>query len=347
MQAVFLRLVRRRQRGRHLFLHQRAGDIRAPEPGAAADGNLWRQRRGRSAVRLLDHVRRYRVPCAVRGRAGRTAVGVVRVMRVGLLGSRCDAWLAYPFARSLGELYVLHAALGHRPGDVRPARQRRAAVALVRRAPGPRRRRARLRLEPGRRRAAARHRALGERIPPSAGAGATAVSPRPSVAARARCRDSCCCARIRQRLGSTRTARPQPPPAEAAATSGATLAVALRSRTLWCLALGSACLWFSIQAVTSQITIFLEREAGFAPVRATRLVFADLRAQLLRQVPVRRRQRLVPQAPGDAAGEPDAPRRLPAAVRHRAGWTAAGRPIPAGSPSSRSCSASASAAASR
>jgi len=53
--------------------------------------------------------------------------------------------------------------------------------------------------------------------------------------------------------------------------TGATLRQALRSRTLWCLALGSACLWFSMQAVTSQLTIFLEREAGYAPARATAL----------------------------------------------------------------------------
>lgn len=52
---------------------------------------------------------------------------------------------------------------------------------------------------------------------------------------------------------------------------GVTLVTALRSRTLWCLALGSACLWFSIQAVTSQITIYLEREAGLGPLEATRL----------------------------------------------------------------------------
>lgn len=62
--------------------------------------------------------------------------------------------------------------------------------------------------------------------------------------------------------------------AEPAATAragaiGVTLREAVRTRTLWCLALGSACLWFSIQAVTSQITIFLEREAHFAPLRAT------------------------------------------------------------------------------
>jgi len=56
-----------------------------------------------------------------------------------------------------------------------------------------------------------------------------------------------------------------------ATQTGVALADALRSRTLWCLALGSACLWFSIQAVTSQVTIFLEREAGYAPLAATQL----------------------------------------------------------------------------
>lgn len=60
-------------------------------------------------------------------------------------------------------------------------------------------------------------------------------------------------------------------PGPDAARAGATLREALRSRTLWCLALGSACLWFSMQAVTSQLTIFLEREAGFAPAHATAL----------------------------------------------------------------------------
>ncbi len=59
--------------------------------------------------------------------------------------------------------------------------------------------------------------------------------------------------------------------------SGATLATALRSRTLWCLALGSACLWFCNQAILSQLTIFLEREAHLPPRAATdlfSLVFA-------------------------------------------------------------------------
>ena len=55
------------------------------------------------------------------------------------------------------------------------------------------------------------------------------------------------------------------------AVDGVPFAAALRSRTLWCLALGSACLWFAIQALTSQITIYLEQEAGLAPQRATAL----------------------------------------------------------------------------
>jgi len=55
------------------------------------------------------------------------------------------------------------------------------------------------------------------------------------------------------------------------AVDGVSFALALRSRTLWCLAIGSACLWFSIQAMTSQITIYFEQEAGLAPQRATAL----------------------------------------------------------------------------
>ena len=68
-------------------------------------------------------------------------------------------------------------------------------------------------------------------------------------------------------------ARPQggAAPGTAVERSGLSLREALATRTFWCLALGSACLWFSIQAVTSQISIFLERQAGFAPVEATRI----------------------------------------------------------------------------
>jgi MFS family permease len=46
---------------------------------------------------------------------------------------------------------------------------------------------------------------------------------------------------------------------------------ALRSRTLYVLALGSACLWFTFQAINSQIQIFLEFEAGLPATTATRL----------------------------------------------------------------------------
>ena len=52
---------------------------------------------------------------------------------------------------------------------------------------------------------------------------------------------------------------------------GMPFADALRSRTLWCLAIGSACIWFSIQAITSQFTIYLEKDAGFQPLDATQL----------------------------------------------------------------------------
>ena len=52
---------------------------------------------------------------------------------------------------------------------------------------------------------------------------------------------------------------------------GVPFARAIRSRTLWTLAIGSACLWFTFQAVNSQITIYLELEAGLTPENATRL----------------------------------------------------------------------------
>ncbi len=62
-----------------------------------------------------------------------------------------------------------------------------------------------------------------------------------------------------------------PPPAEGPASDGVPFAVALRTRTFWCLAVGSACLWFATQAMTSQVTIFFEQEGGFAPAGATAL----------------------------------------------------------------------------
>lgn len=56
---------------------------------------------------------------------------------------------------------------------------------------------------------------------------------------------------------------------QAESVDGVPFAIAVRSRALWCLAIGSACLWFSIQSITSQITIYLEQEAGLAPAGAT------------------------------------------------------------------------------
>ena len=51
-------------------------------------------------------------------------------------------------------------------------------------------------------------------------------------------------------------------------TASVTLLTALKSRALWCLGIGSACLWFSIQGLNSQITIFFEQEAAFSPQQA-------------------------------------------------------------------------------
>jgi sugar phosphate permease len=50
---------------------------------------------------------------------------------------------------------------------------------------------------------------------------------------------------------------------------GLTLSQAVRTRTLWCLAVGSACLWFSITGLNSQATIFFEQEVGLTPQQAT------------------------------------------------------------------------------
>jgi len=59
--------------------------------------------------------------------------------------------------------------------------------------------------------------------------------------------------------------------AAAPESSGVSFGVALRSRSLWFLGLGSACLWYSFQAVNSQAMIFFEQEAGLTPQRATLL----------------------------------------------------------------------------
>jgi MFS family permease len=52
---------------------------------------------------------------------------------------------------------------------------------------------------------------------------------------------------------------------------GVSFGTALRSRTLWVLAIGSACLWYTFQAINSQATLFFELEIGLAPQEATRL----------------------------------------------------------------------------
>jgi MFS family permease len=63
-----------------------------------------------------------------------------------------------------------------------------------------------------------------------------------------------------------------PPPASGSGElDGVEFAAALRTPALWCLAIGSACLWFSIQSMNSQVTIYFEQEAGLAPARATLL----------------------------------------------------------------------------
>jgi sugar phosphate permease len=69
--------------------------------------------------------------------------------------------------------------------------------------------------------------------------------------------------------------KPSGPTNDQPARDGVTFRIAIRSRTLYCLAIGSACLWFSIQAMNSQVTIFFEQEAGLSPQRAT-LLFSTL-----------------------------------------------------------------------
>ena len=55
------------------------------------------------------------------------------------------------------------------------------------------------------------------------------------------------------------------------APDGISFQTAIRSRTIYVLAIGSACLWYTFQAINSQIQIFLELEAGLTPQDATRL----------------------------------------------------------------------------
>ena len=187
--------------------------------------------------------------------------GVVRVIRLGLLVLGIT-FIAYPAARSLQDLYLLHAALavglilaGLMPNVVLLSRWFRERQGT----------------------------AVGVLVAGSSLAGATlplAISPLVNdpaygwrvgmgvlavafwllavVPAFLVLREAPVVASVDRATGSP-------------AIEGVTFAAALRSRTLWCLALGSACLWFAIQALTSQITIYFEQEAGLAPQRATAL----------------------------------------------------------------------------
>ena len=67
----------------------------------------------------------------------------------------------------------------------------------------------------------------------------------------------------------------EPPPAtKDGAPDGVEFAVAVRSRTLWALAISSACLWYSITSINSQAQIFFEQDAGLTPGNATLLYSA-------------------------------------------------------------------------
>lgn len=61
------------------------------------------------------------------------------------------------------------------------------------------------------------------------------------------------------------------PPADvpAAPIDGVSFRTAIRSRTLYVLAFGSACLWYTFQGINSQVTIFFELETGMEPQQAT------------------------------------------------------------------------------
>lgn len=60
-----------------------------------------------------------------------------------------------------------------------------------------------------------------------------------------------------------KTTQPEP--------DGVSFRTAIRSPTIYVLAISSACLWYTFQAINSQIQIFLEFEAGLTPQNATRL----------------------------------------------------------------------------
>ncbi len=72
-------------------------------------------------------------------------------------------------------------------------------------------------------------------------------------------------------LGQQPDGRPAPAAGESArdTDSGVEFVTALRSVTLWALAVSSACLWFSISAINSQATIFFEQDAGLSAANAT------------------------------------------------------------------------------
>lgn len=191
--------------------------------------------------------------------------GVVRVIRMGLLVLGAT-FIAYPAARSLQDLYVLHAliAIGLILSGLMPN------VVLL-----------------SRWFSARRGTAVGVLVAGSSLAGATlplAISPLVNDPASGwRVGMSALAATfwllavlpaflvLREPPAPDRSLAGGPAAGPAPPVDGVTFAVALRSRTLWCLAIGSACLWFAIQAMTSQITIYFEQEAGLAPTRATAL----------------------------------------------------------------------------
>lgn len=194
--------------------------------------------------------------------------GVLRVLRAGLL-VLAFAVSAYPFARSLGQLYVLHAAFG-------------AGLALCGLLVNV--------VLLSRWFVARRGLVVGVLTSGSSLAGATlplAISPLvtdPALGWRWGYGMLAAAFLLLALLPGLLVLRESPtavgqhadgaasaPGSGARATDGVALRRALRSRTLWCLALGSACLWFSIQAVISQATIFLEHEARFTPAAATSL----------------------------------------------------------------------------
>ncbi|MEO8223603.1 MAG: MFS transporter [Gammaproteobacteria bacterium] len=185
--------------------------------------------------------------------------GVVRVIRTGLVVLGLT-FIAYPAARSLADLYLLHVAIavglilsGLMPNVVLLSRWFRERSGT----------------------------AVGVLVAGSSLAGATlplAISPLvndPAWGWRAGMAVLAAAFWLLAVLPAFLVLREAPVTGTGEAADrpvdGVAFAVALRTRTLWCLAIGSACLWFAIQATTSQITIYFEQEAGLAPQRATAL----------------------------------------------------------------------------